>query len=851
MHVDRHDVGEELTYDVIGVVPTRPARVRLKIDKFVGGGFAGQVYRVKLLDIDAPQGPLDGLEVGRDYAMKILLPLSRFSRLFRKAVYWVGFQGPFQLQVNPTAARAGALWQKFIRRAAGADSRFGDPRAVVDIHATFVDQPIGSCGELSEWVAGRVWRFEVDNHLDMLKRWIGGRHVDTRMLGSPEYRAKRRFMAEFVKLLHEIGAHELARQYEWGTCKSQPNVLKRLDCEGEPAAGLTAVDFRAGLALLPMVPMSPGDIPLIIKGLGRGSLVQFDRGDLDKLAGFVETHPDAFADMGEALEELKGAERIYRDSVPDITHNHLRLLFSRRLWSTMLDSAITGWGVRNIVDDPCAAGLRRSRLLTLVFMATGIVGPLAIAGAIAAVIIAWATGALSWPLIGALAGLAVGGPLVGRLVRSLWGRADHREHYGRMLTSPSYLRRASRGKIAEKLIAWHRAGRLSSAKIRKLGRRAWGFLWHLPLSLMPVFLHRMLTDRQYARKKLHYVFVRPVWLYFKAEAREHWLREMLSAGQKNGMLSREDADLIESQIKEPFIQKYLKSMAVHVCTLPITQVVAAAVAVWYVRHTPDLSWKQAWERAVAIMVAFQFIPISPGSLIRGLYVLYLVIRERNVKDYNIAVLLGFFKYIGYLAFPLQMAYRYPALARFMAAHWSAGAVHFVPVFGEHGAMLEHGVFNWFYNWPLTIRRRMRLRAQRRKMLEVRHWRLVAIAMTAVAILAATDWLCARIWGTLPHLREMWPMAILVPLLVGSAVTLTAGGAVLVRRLVYALVCGIGAGLGYAAVHVLAMMAFKGSANVSEAMEKFGLTAPWRIFAFSVFAVLGALITELYLPAPEE
>ncbi|MDP7637089.1 MAG: hypothetical protein QF577_06030, partial [Phycisphaerae bacterium] len=68
MHVDRHDVGEELTYDVIGVVPTRPARVRLKIDKFVGGGFAGQVYRVKLLDIDAPQGPLDGLEVGRDYA---------------------------------------------------------------------------------------------------------------------------------------------------------------------------------------------------------------------------------------------------------------------------------------------------------------------------------------------------------------------------------------------------------------------------------------------------------------------------------------------------------------------------------------------------------------------------------------------------------------------------------------------------------------------------------------------------------------------------------------------------------------------------------------------------------------
>jgi len=71
-------------------------------------------------------------------------------------------------------------------------------------------------------------------------------------------------------------------------------------------------------------------------------------------------------------------------------------------------------------------------------------------------------------------------------------------------------------------------------------------------------------------------------------------------------------------------------------------------------------------------------------------VLYLVIRERNIKDYNIALVLAFFKYVGYLAFPIQMAYRYPVLARFMAVHWATSAVHIVPVFGESGALLEHG-----------------------------------------------------------------------------------------------------------------------------------------------------------------
>jgi len=153
MRITRYEPGAELTYEITSVEHATKATVSLAVEKFVGGGFAGQVYQVRVKDIQAEGDAIEGLEIDGLYAMKILIPPSRFSVLFRNMLYWIGFQGPFQLQVNPAAARAGAIWQKFIRCA--AKTRFGDEKAVVDIYATFVDRNLGSCGELSEWVQGR------------------------------------------------------------------------------------------------------------------------------------------------------------------------------------------------------------------------------------------------------------------------------------------------------------------------------------------------------------------------------------------------------------------------------------------------------------------------------------------------------------------------------------------------------------------------------------------------------------------------------------------------------------------------------------------------------------------------
>ena len=818
MRIDHYDAGVELTYEMTPVEPGQKLTVSVLIDKFVGGGFAGQVYKVILTKIQINgEVPIEvgRLKVGNHYAMKILIPPSGGSLFFRNFLYAVGFQGPFQLQVNPTAARAGALWQKFIR--AAAQVRFGDEKCVNDIHATFVDSTLGSCGEISDWVEGRTWRLEVDDHLDQLKRWKKAKPVDDNALGSPEYRSKYTFMTEFVTLLHELGAHEFARQYEWTTCKSQPNALKRIETNAEPTKGLIAVDFRAGLTLLPFLPMSPGDFKLIAQGLKRGSLVQFDRGNLTTLKVYLENNPQMREKLPNAdamLAELIECEAVYRDSVPDITHNHFRLLYDGKLWSRLFGSAVTGWKTRNLFDPEKEAVFRNSKIKTLFFFLLGLI------------------------------------PLLGRFVRKVWARADFRKHYGSMLRSFNYLRRAFRGKMAEKLIVWHRAGRVDAEKAIALHKNPVRFFLHVPVSILPAGLHRFLTDPSVLKNKLYFLFVRPLKLYFNAPLREQWLRDMVAQGQKKHILSDEDAGTILSQVNEPYIQKYLVSLVVHLMTLPVTQIVSVAVAaIFYWKH-PDMPKDEKAAAVAGILVLFQVIPISPGSFCRGLYTTIMAIRDRNFKDYNIALFLSYFKYVGYLAFPIQMTYRYPALARFMAAHWATDAVHIVPVFGERGALFEHWIFCVFYNWPLTIRRRMQRISEVRASLPMRLWHIpMATILTATLFAMAHSGYYTRT-GILPDADNKWfikPLfwlIFLAPVIAGAVITRYAGGLSRVKRISSSAVCGLLIGILYS------LVAYKMSQHWNPEQAQLLVPMIWRSFAMAIFCTIGALITEIRTPDPD-
>ncbi|MBW1984178.1 MAG: hypothetical protein JRI53_05620 [Deltaproteobacteria bacterium] len=806
MRVSRYDAGDRLIFQVKDVTSINTSQVKLKIEKFVGGGFAGQVYKVKIVQIKSKGKPVKKLKEGGIYAMKILIPPSGFSKFFRNILYWIGFQGPFQIQINPAAARAGALWQKFIRRA--AKIRFGEEKTVVDIYGLFEDTALGSVGELSEWIDGRTWRLEVDDRLDFLKLWRKGKKVNKRWLGSPEYRAKYEFMHEFVKLMHDMGAHEFARQYEWSTCKSQPNCLKRTGSRDNPAKGMVAVDFRAGLTLLPFLPMSPGDFKLIISGLFRGSFVQFDRGNIQTLERFIQKHKSNFTDMMGILDDLKASEDIYRNSVPDITHNLFRIFYSKKLWFTMLSSAVTDWKIKSLLDKKGSEKIGRSNIKTMLFLILGFI------------------------------------PFLGGLIRKSWGHEAWRKHYLQLFSSLEYLKKAFRAKAIESAIVWHRAGRITENTSLGISKNVFTFLAHLPFSFLPIGLHKFLTNWQYARERLDYLFVRPVRLYFDAKEREKWLRDMVTEGQEEQILTKEDAGIILSRIKEPFIQKYLKSLAVHVCTLPVTQVVSVIVAIVYVLLHPEYPREQAWMIGLGIIALFQVVPISPGSVVRGLYVVYLVIKEKNFKDYNLAVFLGFFKYIGYLAFPIQMAYRYPVLARFMAAHWANGSVHIVPVFGESGALLEHWAYRLFYNWPLTIRRRMQKRLKIRKKKPTRYWHIVFFAFFAATIFGLADYYYLQKNLPLPRLSDIWWIVLIVPALAGAGITLGFGGASIGKRISGAAVCGVVAAICYAIISAVLGM------NDGIVFKETATHFAWRVFIFTLFSTIGAVITELKIPDPD-
>ncbi len=323
---------------------------------------------------------------------------------------------------------------------------------------------------------------------------------------------------------------------------------------------------------------------------------------------------------------------------------------------------------------------------------------------------------------------------------------------------------------------------------------------------------------------------------------------MVSQGQKNGMLTEKEADDIRAQVKEPFIQKYLKSMAVHVCTLPITQVVSVIVAIIYVKLHPELSWPEASLHAGLILGLFQVTPISPGSIVRGLYVTVLVIRERNFKDYNIAFFLSFFKYIGYLAFPIQMAYRYSDLARFMAGHWATSAVHIVPTFGERGALLEHAVFDLFYNYPLTIRRRLRERQERRKGLKTRLWHIPLGVFAGLVVLAAIGWIYLLQTDYLPSLKNIWWIALWIPILTATAITIWGGGARLSKRILMSAGGGIALALCYALLETtMRVFVFPSGNETLSAMQflgRVGVSALWKTFLFTFLAIVSTLFTEI-------
>lgn len=747
----RRETGETIRTTLTGLWPPVKVGAEIHLEKFVGGGFAGQVYRCEIKSLK-PEGAggIDGLRVGERYALKILSPPSQFSRWFRDVIYKLGYQAPFSARVNEAACRSGLMWQRLIRL--GARAVFGRDDAVKRAHAYFWDERVRAFAEITEWMEGRSWLLETDAKLWRRRHW---RTIDLNETGSAEFIAKRRFMARMVTLLHDMGMPEFGRQYEWWTMKSQPNTMKRTSpgADDSPEGGLCAIDFRAGLALLPFLPMSPGDVKLIWDGLfKRGALVQFDRSDFARLDQFVENHPEAFADAGPMIEELRRLNRSYRRSMPDVTAQGIRLLTDRDLRRDARSGMIDANLALGVVDDDFAERLRGGNIAFTLFLGLGLI------------------------------------PVLGPWLRQLWGNRSFRQHYAALVGKPDYLRGAIREKTFRELIEWHRQGRIGEQRCRALTDHPWRFLvecaavklcpfaaialalatgvgagsrlefwefgggssWILAVMALTTLAtaivgfspkgHRAVTEPGFLLGgiKASFGFMRV--FFIDPAFRERYFLDMLAAGEKEGMLTTEERGEIAAKVNDPFIVKYLKCLGVHFATLPVTQIVSLVAGIvlagWLLAK--GSTWEKATLAFAATLAFFQVFPISPGSICRGGFVLYLMIKERNLRDYVVAAPVSFLKYVGYLAFPLQMTTSYPRLARFLAGRWASAAVHFIPVFGEKGALLEHWVFDLFFNVPQTLGGW----ARRRLKPLLTGWMIIGIA-TGITLYAACD---LRAWS---------------------------------------------------------------------------------------------------------
>jgi len=182
----------------------------------------------------------------------------------------------------------------------------------------------------------------------------------------------------------------------------------------------------------------------------------------------------------------------------------------------------------------------------------------------------------------------------------------------------------------------------------------------------------------------------------------------------------------------------------------------------------------------------------------------------------------------------------------MAGHWATGAAHVVPVFGEKGALLEHFVFDLFYNYPLTIRRRMARRAEARRAQPPRAWQAIPCLAAAVGLLALIDGISWQVRGAVPTLGDVWYLAIWPPLLAGAFTAACAGGASTPRRILLAVLVGLNIGvIGSVAHAALACLAGLGGA-----VGHSWLLLSWNAFLFPLLAALGAILVETHAPEPK-
>ena len=585
----RFDIEESIETDVVPIVPNGEFNAAFRILEKKGEGYAGQVYKT----VDEA--------TGKTYALKALRPEDEGKEKIRNFFFRLCFAGNFAPATNEAALRYGLLCQTVLRR--GAQARFGDTSIIPEPYGYFWNDKLETFVELHEWVEGHIPVPDSTTH----------------------NRLKRDFMDSMVGLANDMGAYQLARQYKWWTMLAGANVVERED------GSQVAIDWRSGVALPFFLPMSPGDVPIILDNLRHGHFANYDHADFGKLDAFVQENNDAFADLTSQVDELKELDGKYRASIRETT--------------------LADWQREFQMDEDVVRELSRSPLPYR--------GHLILDGII---------------------------PLVGKVTHRLSSSEMYRTHAKQILSDGEYRDVWFSTHQTHDLDTWQHRHRLTPDKAQELSQKAWLYLLHkVFFSHMPSSIQKA-TDNTELKRMLKKLGT-PIRIAFSESEQIQWLEDKINEGVELRLLSDEQAQMLHRQSRERKMRSYVIELAA--VTPAIEFMTLPAYPLVYFLSGGDMILTGA---VVTSPISPSGVVRTAYTGVRTLADIPEAIKERSLKPIKSrasGLAVAPWTKVGMLFVPAQMVTHYPEMARFLTSYFTIKAARNVPVYGVEGGAVEY------------------------------------------------------------------------------------------------------------------------------------------------------------------
>lgn len=559
----------------------------------LGEGYAGQVYKVYDTQTEVWEN--------RWIVLKALRPESSQKQQARNLFFRLCFGGNFSPSIDESAVRFGLIWQTILRR--GAKVLYDNEKMIPEPIGYFWSKEMRTFVEVHEWIDGKV---SIPNNPE-------------------KNQTKRKFMDDMVNLAEEMGAYQLSRQYKWWTMLAGANVLEKED------GSFVAVDWRSGIALPFFLPLSPGDIPIIVRNLKKGHFVNFDYADYDRLNAFVVKCKEDFADLISLIEELPSLDKQYRENIKSAT--------------------IKDWKENLPLSDEIEEAVKNSKVGYNIHL------------------------------------FLEGIPIIGSWLHRFLGSETYQKHLGLILLNSDYRKQWFKTLKDHDIASWQQGYyRITPQKAKELDQKDWLYLLHkVFFSHMPKSIHRLTDNKEFAYA-IRWLTT-PFRVAFSTREQVIWLDDIIESGLFLRIIDDKQSKLFHKQALDKRMRGFVVDLAVatpliELTTLPVYPLV-------YILSGGDAAITAA---VAASPITVSGILRCGYTLLKTLRDIPEIVKNKDKKHLasrlSGAAIAPWSK-IGTLFVPTQMSVYYPEMSWFLTTYFAIKAARKVPVYGVAGGALEY------------------------------------------------------------------------------------------------------------------------------------------------------------------